>query len=501
MKKFKNKLILKILEKFQFIASLESLVALADWDLNTYMPSQAVEDRGLILGKVNVLMKSLILNKNFKKLIEKCQNEDLNDYERAVIRVLKREINIIEKLPDYFIEEWNKITNQAQIVWRESKKSNNFQEFEPYLNKIVDLVKKKSELLGYQGHPYDVLIDLFEEGWTTEDFENFFNSIKEPLKTLLYKIQSSKNYCDKHSLENEIYDSEKMKELNFYILNLLKFNPNRSRLDVAPHPFENAISLNDVRITTWYHDKDFRRSLTATVHEFGHSLYELQVDPDLRFSPLQGGLSYAFHESQSRFWENMIFRNRIFLEKIYPKAKQLLPFMEKYKFDDFVIYFNLIRPELIRVEADEITYHFHIILRFELEKELLEGKIKVKELPEIWSAKIKEYLGLKPPTDREGVLQDIHWSMGALGYFPTYSLGTFLSGLWLKKIEKDLTDIENLLFREDGIEQIQIWFKNNIHQYGKVYSSKDLIMKVYGQSFSIQPFIDYLIKKYSQIYN
>lgn len=497
MEKFKNQLILKILEKFQVVAALESLTALADWDLNTYMPVKAAEDRGLILGEVSILMKNLILDKEFKDLLEKCQTENLNDYEKAVVRVLKREISIIEKLPDDFIENWNKITNQAQIVWREAKKDNDFQKFQPYLQKIIDLVKKKAELLGYQDHPYDALINLFEEGWTTKDFDIFFNSIKEPLKSLLTKIQSAPNYRNKHPLEDEIYDKEKMRELNFYVLSLLKFDPDRSRVDIAPHPFENAISLNDVRITTWYHEKDFRRSLTATVHEFGHSLYELQVHPDLKFTPLQGGLSYAFHESQSRFWENIICRNQIFLEKIYQKSKELLSFVNKYSFDDFVAYFNLVRPELIRVEADEVTYHFHIILRFELEKEILEEKIKVQELPEIWRAKMKEYLSLEPSTDSEGVLQDIHWSMGALGYFPTYSLGTFLSGLWLKKIEDDLGKIDNLLSNDSGIEEIQEWLKNKIHQYGKVYLSKDLIMKIYGQEFSVKPFLDYLTKKYS----
>lgn len=497
MQKFENQLILKILEKFRLVAALESLISLADWDLNTYMPVKAAEDRGFVLGKVSILMKDLLLNKEFKDLLEKCQTESLNDYEKAVVRVLKREISIIEKLPNDFIENWNKITNQAQVVWREAKKENDFKKFEPYLQKIVDLIKKKTEFLGNKDHPYDVLLDLFEEGWVTKDFEFFFNSIKEPLKNILTTIQSSSNYRSKHPLEDEIYDKEKMKELNFFVLSLLKFDPSCSRIDVAPHPFENAISLNDVRITTWYHEKDFRRSLTATVHEFGHSLYELQVDPDLKFTPLQGGLSYAFHESQSRFWENIICRNHIFLEKIYQKSKELLSFVKRYSFDDFVAYFNLVRPELIRVEADEVTYHFHIILRFELEKEILEERIKVEELPEIWRAKMKNYLGLEPSTDSEGVLQDIHWSMGAFGYFPTYSLGTFLSGLWLQKIEEELGKIEDLLSNDDGIEQIQEWLKNKIHQYGKVYLSKDLIEKICGQEFSVQPFLEYLVKKYS----
>lgn len=501
--KFYNENIKKILERYYFLSSLDSLIALADWDLNTYMPENAAEDRGFVLSKVSILYKNLLLDKEIRKYLDNLENEieNLNDYEKGVFRVLKKEIEILEKLPDDFIEEWTRLTNEAQVIWRKAKKENDFEKFKPYLEKIITLTKKKADYLGYKKHPYDALVDLFEDGWTTEDFDNFFGSIKDPLKDLFAKIKNSSLYLEKHPLEDEEYEKEKMEQLNYYTLHLLNFDPSRSRLDIAPHPFENAISLNDVRITTWYHQKDFRRSLTAVIHEFGHSLYELQIDPELKFTPLQGGLSYAFHESQSRFWENVIGRNRVFLEKIFFKAKDLLSFLNNYSFEDFVLYFNLVRPEKIRVEADEVTYHFHIILRFEIEKGLLEEKIKVNELPELWQAKMKEYLGIEIENHQEGVLQDIHWSMGAIGYFPTYSLGTFLSGLWIEKLEEEIGKIDNLLKENEGILKIQNWLKEKIHQYGKTYTSKDLIVKVYGSEFSPQPFINYLQRKYSQIYN
>lgn len=501
--KFQNKIIKNILNKYYYISSLESLISLADWDLNTYMPESSAEDRGFVLGKVNLLIKNLILDKKLKKLLEKAKEnlEKLNDYEKGVVRVLEREINIIEKLPNEFIEEFNKVTNEAQIIWRNAKKENNFEKFKPHLEKIVELIKKKAEYLGYEEHPYDALIDLFEEGWTTKDFENFFEVIKKPLKDLFNQIRNSPFYKEKHPLEEEKYEKEQMEKLNYYVLSLLNFNPARSRLDIAPHPFETAISLNDVRITTWYHPKDFRRSLTATIHEFGHSLYELQVDPELKFTPLQGGLSYAFHESQSRFWENIIGRNPIFLAKIFEKAKEFLLFLKKYSFEDFVLYFNIVRPEKIRVEADEVTYHFHIILRFELEKGLLEEKIKVNELPEIWRAKMKEYLDVDVDNDKEGVLQDIHWSMGAIGYFPTYSLGTFLSGMWLEALQNELGVIEEFLKEGNGILRIQNWLKEKIHKYGKTYPSKDLISKICGKEFFAEPFLSYIKNKYNKLYN
>jgi len=499
--KFRNKLIKEILQRYKTIDALQRLSALASWDINTYMPPKASEDRGEILGKTDVLIKKLILDKEFVNLINKAEKEkNLNDYEKAVIRVLKKRIKILSKLPDKFIEEFNKIINKAQVVWRRAKEQNNFKEFLPYLKKIIELVKKQAEYLGYKEHPYDALIDLYEEDWTTKDFENLFNNIKEELKLILEKIKSSKNYIDKHPLEKEKYKKEDMEKVNLEVLKILNFDSNRSRLDIAPHPFEESISLNDVRITTWYHEKDFRRSLSATIHEFGHSLYELNIDPELKFTPLQRGISYGIHESQSRFWENIIGRNEVFLEEIWPICKKYLPFLKKYKFKDFYIYFNLIRPELIRVESDEITYHFHIILRFEIEKMFLEGKLKIENASEYWNENMKKYLEIKPKTYKEGILQDIHWSMGAIGYFPTYSLGTFLTGMWLEKIEEDLGKLENILKKEKGIYIIQEWLRENIHKYGSTYTSKELIYKVCKKNFDSQIFLNYLKNKYPQFY-
>ncbi len=501
MAKFNNKVVKEILEKYKTISALSSLSALAGWDLNTYMPPKAGEDRGFILGKVEVLTKKLLLDKEFLSLLKKAEKiKNLNDYERGVIRVLQRRINILKKLPDQFIEEFNQVTNTAQVVWRKAKENNDFKSFQPYLEKIVNLVKKQADYLGYKTHPYDALIDLYEEGWTTQDFETFFNSIKGELKSIFEKIKSSKDYLVRHPLENEKYRKEDMEKVNYEVLKILNFDPSRSRLDIAPHPFEESISLNDVRITTWYHPKDFARSLTAVIHEFGHSLYELNIDPELQFTPLQHGVSYAFHESQSRFWENMIGRTPTFLRKIFPILKKYLPFIKKYKFEDVVCYFNLVRPSLIRVEADEVTYHFHIMLRFQIEKGLLENSLKVKELPEYWNETMKNYLGIEPKNYHEGVLQDIHWSTGAIGYFPTYSLGTFLSGLWLKKIEGELGRLESVLYQRDGILKIQNWLRKNIHQYGSSYSPKELILKVYKKEFSPEPFLNYLRNKYFELY-
>lgn len=499
MGKFSHPKILEILERYKDIASLESLKSLAEWDLETYMPENAAEERGKILGRIDVLTQKLFLDPQFKKLVQE-EYPDLNIYEKAVLRILRREIKILEKLPPEFIEEFKKTTTEASVVWRKAKQENNFDSFAPYLQKIIDLVRKEADYLGFEDHPYSALIDLYEEGWTVSDFENFFESIKNELKELLNKIKSSSKYTQKIPLEEEKYEKEKMQQLNEYVLKLLNFDEKRLRIDISAHPFETAISLNDVRITTWYHPQDFRRSLSAVIHEFGHALYELNSDPEFSLTPLQGGVSYGVHESQSRFWENIIGRNPAFLNKIYPRAKELLPFLEKYSFDDFVFYFNFIRPDFIRVEADELTYHFHIILRFEIEKKFLEGNLNPHQARDLWQAKMKEYLEIEPPNDTLGILQDIHWSLGYLGYFPTYSLGTFLSAIWKEAIEKDLGKIEDVLKEADGILKIQNWLKEKIHQHGKTYQPKELIKLVSGKEFNPNVFIDYLKTKYERIY-
>jgi|YNPMSStandDraft_2_1061718.scaffolds.fasta_scaffold03758_5 carboxypeptidase Taq len=494
--KIKNKVIKDILLKYRKIDSLKRLISLAEWDLNVYMPSKANEERSIIISEAEIQIKNLILDKEFVDLIKKAEKEHLNIYEKSIIKILKKEIERLKKLPNDFIEEFSKISNQAQFFWRRAKNENDFNIFKPYLRKIISLVKKEADYLGYENHPYDALIDLYEEGWRTEDFLSFFSLIKPPLKNIFSKALESKYCFKKHPLENERYKKEDMENLNIEVLKILNFDSERSRIDISAHPFEQAISLNDVRITTWYHQKDFKRSLTATVHEFGHLLYESNIDPDFKFTPLQGGVSCAFHESQSRFWENIILKNNVFLKKIWKIAFKKLSFLKKYSFEDFLIYFNQIKPSLIRVEADEISYHFHIILRFEIEKMLLEDKIKVEELPEYWNEKMKEYLGLRVNSYKEGILQDIHWSMGAFGYFPTYSLGSFLSGFWLKKIQEELGSINDILDEKEGVLVIQNWFKEKIYKFGKVYSSKDLIYKIGKEKFNHIYFLSYLEDKY-----
>src|SRR3989344_1260990 len=499
-KKLNNSVIKELMEKYKTIWALSHFGSLAHWDLNTYMPEEGIESRAEALAKLAVLSQKMFLEKDFLSLIKKAENEkELNDYEKAVIRLLNRSLKYYQKLPPEFIEEFTKVTSEAHVAWKNAKEQDNFSLFAPFLEKIVELVRKKAELLGYEKHPYDALLDEYEEGLTTEESENFFSQIKEPLKNLISYIKKSPKYKEEHELEKHEYDREKIKAFANFILTYIHYNMKHLRIDLSPHPFSTYIGKGDHRITMRPKD-NFAKTYSSTMHEYGHALYDIQTHEDLHYSPIGGGTSLIIHESQSRFWENFIGKSKTFLASIYGEMKKINPEIEKYSIDDIYHYINLVKPSLIRTEADEVTYHIHIIIRFELEKALIEGKIKVSELPRIWKDKYQEYLGISPKTDKEGVLQDIHWSQGSIGYFPTYSMGTALSALWKKHIEKELGKIEDLVKTKEGIRKIQDWLKEKMHQHGSAYLYNELLQKSTGESFSAKALLDYLEEKYKAIY-
>lgn len=480
MQVFKNKTILSILDYYKNLWALSYTSGVAHWDLETYMPEKGIEHRAQAMGRLATIRQKMFLDKSFVKLIHKASNEkELSDEERGVVRVLLRSLKFYEKVPSDFIENFKKLTNTATVVWREAKQKVDFKLFEPYLKKIFDENRKMADYLGYIESPYDALMDLFEDGLVVSKVEPFFDEIRKPLKDLLNKIVKSDKYFEHHPLETAKYDKAKMKVLNDKVLKYLWEDYGKNfRLDESSHPFTTSFSKFDTRITTWYHNTDFARSLLAVVHEFGHALYDLQCADELQMTPIEGGSSLVIHESQSRYWENHIGRSKEFITRFKKDFDNVLG--KSFSTNEYYAYFNKVRPSLLRVEADEVTYHFHIMLRFEIEKEMIEGKIKTKDIKEVWNNKMKEYLGVVPKKDSEGVLQDIHWSGGSVGYFPTYSLGTFLSANWQGK---DKT-----------------WLKNNIHKYGSTYTLEDLLKKN-KMKFDPKINLEYLEDKYSKIYN
>lgn len=490
MSPFKNKTVLQMLEYYKNLWALGYVAGVAHWDLETYMPEKGATARGEALAKISSLRQKMFLDKDFVALIHKAQKQKgLTDMELGVVRHLLRALTIYEKLPAKFIEEFELLTNKATVTWRKAKDTNNFKLFEPQLTKIFEMNRKSAEFIGYKDSPYDSLLDQFEEDLTAKEVESFFNTIKSPLLEILTSIKSSKKYQKDHFLESQPYDKAKVEQLNSKILKLFWDDMRRFRLDVSSHPFTTSFSNNDTRITTWYHKTDFARSLLATIHEFGHALYDLQSADGLEMTPVAGGSSLVIHESQSRFWENFVGRSVPFIKHFKKDFESAVG--KSLSTDEIYTYFNKVSPSLLRVEADEVTYHFHIMLRFEIEKGMIEGKLKARDLPEIWNTKMKEYLGVVPKTDSEGLLQDIHWSGGMVGYFPTYSMGTFLGAQWEQKLGTELKNLE--------LTKIKNWLGKNIHQYGSTYTMPELLKKN-KMKFDPSVNLDYLRNKYGKIY-
>ncbi len=479
------------MEIYEQIWALNYALALIGWDSETYMPEGSAKERGEVTSVLETMKQRLYISQNLLSALEELEESAESDVEKGIVRVLRRTIKYYTAIPADLVKKEEKVVNEAKIAWRRAKKEANFSLFAPYLEEIVEINRKKAEYLGYEDHPYDALLDLYEEGATTRELESFFDSLIPPLERELKRILSS-GWPQDHPLEEAPYREMDMETLNREILNLLGFDWGLMRIDRSAHPFTEGIGLYDVRITTWYHGKDFRRSLLATIHEFGHALYERQCDPKFWKTPVCGGVSLGIHESQSRFWENIIARSRAFASFLSPIVKHHLGIEASP--DDLFYYFNLVRPSLLRVEADEVTYNFHIALRFEIEKGLIDGSIEVKELPSLWNQRMEEYLGVVPPDDSLGVLQDIHWSLGAMGYFPTYSIGTVVAAQIKEKMEKDL-DLENLIEKGE-FGPIREWLRERIHRWGAIYPPKELLRRSLGGGPDPEAFLNYVRGKY-----
>ncbi|HEW94097.1 MAG TPA: carboxypeptidase M32 [Thermoprotei archaeon] len=493
---FENPRIKEILDKYRVIWALHHAQGLLSWDTETNMPIKGVEERSIAIAELAGLARRLLLKEDFLKLLDEAsQTEDLNIYERGVVRVLNRAVRIYRALPEWLVMEMAKITEEAKVVWRKAKEKDDFNMFKPYLEKIVDLNRKAADYLGYEEHPYDALLDLYEEGFKTRDADKMFDTLEPGLKKIFDKVYGEKLYPSEHELEKVKYDPEDMKKVNLEILNIFGYPKDKARLDISAHPFTIELGINDVRITTRYEGFDFKRSLFSTIHEFGHALYALQVDERFKATPLAGGASLGIHESQSRFWENIIGRSREFTAAVYPILKKYLPFIEKYTSEDLYYYFNTVKPSFIRTEADEVTYNFHILLRYRLEKMMIERSINVSDVPEYWNNMMEDLLGIRPKKYSEGVLQDIHWSMGNIGYFPTYTIGNIISGQIKYHIEREIPDFRDKISKLEFTD-IKEYLREKIHRWGSVYKPQDLLQESFKEGMDTRYFIRYLEEKY-----
>lgn len=505
--KVMNQSIMSALKKFneldEKISHFNSILGLLSWDQKVISPKKGRSIFANANGTLRTEAFKLTVSEEMGELLSTLSTpeaeEYLDDTAKAKVRERLSFYKRSNRIPAEMIKDFSVLTSKANDAWEEARENNDFDRYLPYLEKIVDFKRKAVEIYGYENHPYDALLDEFEPGLTVEKLDPLFRKLRESSTDLLKRIQAS---SDKPSVEifEQSYPVEKQKEFNRYILPLIGFDMEAGRLDETVHPFAQTVNTGDVRITTRYLENNVRSAIFGTIHEAGHGIYEQNINPEFQDSVLQEGASFGIHESQSRFLENMVGRSEEFWKYFYPKLQVHFPEqLGDVELDDFYRATNAVQPSFIRVEADELTYNLHIMVRYEIEKALIAGEIEAKDLPGIWNEKMQDYLGITPSTDSEGVLQDIHWSFGGLGYFPSYSLGNLYAAQILNKIKKDVPGFYESI-EQGNFAVIQDWLKENIHQYGMLYTPNELIVKATGEELNADYLVQYLEEKYSKVY-
>ena len=477
---------------------LSHAASILSWDQETYMPPKAIEERGDQLALLQGIIHEKFTDPAIGEALEKIQVDGLDEWDRGYLRKLRHDYNYETKLSKDFVMRLAKTVSASQAAWAQAKEDDNFQLFVPHLEEIVSLVIEKAESIGYEGHPYNALVDEFEPGMTVELLEKVLVGQADSLKDFVKALQEKPQADDAFLWQP--YDVAKQEEFSRFILEELGYPMERGRLDVTAHPFTTTLGADDVRITTRYHESFFNSAIFGTIHEAGHGFYELGFGEQIRGNILADGTSLGIHESQSRSWENLVGRSLAFWELYYSKLQSIFPAnLKEVSLDRFYRGINKVEPSLIRVEADEVTYNLHIILRYVLEKSLVTKELAVKDLPDAWNETFKSYFGIVPPNNSEGVLQDIHWSMGAIGYFPTYALGNLCAAQFAEVIERELGDIDGLIANKD-FPKLKDWFRTRIHQYGSAKLPSELMMDITGKPLSPEPFLSYIRKKYSRLY-
>jgi carboxypeptidase Taq len=482
------------------IADLNAAVAVLGWDQNTYMPSGGAEARGHQLATLSKIAHLKFTAPETGKLIEEIQKEGLDPEsdDAALVRVVARDYEKATRVPPEFVAEFAQVTSRAHEAWVEAKGKSEFSIFRPHLEKIVELTRQYITFFPPADHPYDTLLDNYEPGMKTAEVKEIFDQLR-PRQVELIRAISERPQVEDSFLRLD-YEKQKQWDFGVEVITRFGYDWKRGRQDESPHPFTTSFSIHDVRITTRFLPNDGVSALFSTMHEAGHALYEQGIDPAFERTPLASGASLAIHESQSRMWENLVGRSLPFWEHFYPRFRELFP-AQLGNVDLMTFYkgINKVQPSLIRVEADEATYNLHIMLRLEIEIALVEGNLQVKDLPEYWNTKMQEYLGLTPPNDAQGVLQDIHWSMGSIGYFSTYALGNLISVQLWEKIHQDIPDLEDQI-RRGEFSALLSWLREKVHRYGRKYEPQQLVQRITGSKITPEPYLRYLQQKFGAIY-
>ncbi len=493
-----NEKLERFLERSREIHDLTEIQQGLEWDQQVMMPRKGAAQRGAQQAALAGLIHARLTSPELGDLIRTLAEEDgLDETRKADVREAMRAWERSTKIPVRLVTERAQACALSQVAWEEARHNDDFEAFRPHLEKVIALTREMAAALEAP-NAYDALLEDFEPGMTEEALRTLFGELKPELVTLLDKIKGAPNPPSQEPVLRH-YPRSGQEAFSRRVMADMGYDLGAGRLDASAHPFTSG-TFADVRITTRYDENFLNMALFGTIHETGHALYEQGLDPDRYRDPSGQACSLGIHESQSRFWENLIGRSRPFWKHYYAELRKAFPgVLDDVDLDAFYRAINVCQPSLIRVEADEVTYNLHIILRFELESALLAGKLEAGDLPEAWNSKMQELLGILPSTFREGVLQDIHWSAGLIGYFPTYALGNLYGAQFLEKLREDLPDLNERVSRGE-LGPIKEWLNTRIHVHGRRYLAPELCRKVTGKPLSIRPSVAYLTRKFGEIY-
>jgi carboxypeptidase Taq len=481
-------------EKLQKIADVKYAAAVLQWDQETYLPAKGAAARSRQLATLNELGHHLSTDESLGKLLQQLKSSDSLEFrQHRNIELSWEEFEKQQRFSPEFIRKMSEAISAAFYSWIEARKQNDFTIYEPALTRLVALKTDEADILGFTQHPYNALLDQFEKGATVEMIDNIFTAVLDPLRKLMRETMA-KPQPDRKFL-HQYFPYKQQWDWGMYLVKELGFDLEAGRQDISEHPFTTNFSAKDVRITTRIDENDFANMTWSCIHETGHALYE-QGLPDEEYGLPSGEFaSLSIHESQSRLWENCIGRSNPFWEYYLPVLKQYFPEqLKEIPVAQFVKAINRVEPSLIRTEADELTYHFHVFIRYTLEKQIIGKSVPVKDIPAYWDELYKKYLDISVPDDKRGCLQDVHWSHGSFGYFPTYSLGSFYAAQFWQQCKLEIPGIEEKIARGQTLVLLE-WLRNKIHIHGKTYTSEELCKKVTGKALDSNLFIEYLRDK------
>jgi carboxypeptidase Taq len=484
------------------VSDLNAAQAVLGWDQQTYMPPGGAEARGNQLATLGSLTHQKFTAPEIGQLIEDVKSElgnaEPDSDDARYVKVLSKDYDEATKVPSEYVAKFAQLTARGHESWAKARAESNFLIFQSDLEEIVEMRKEYVSFFPPADHPYDTLLDQFEPGMKTAEVQEIFGRLREKQVELLKAIADAPQVDD--SFMHVHYPEKAQWDFGVEVATKFGYDWDRGRQDKSVHPFTTSFGVNDVRITTRFMENFLPSALFGTMHEAGHGLYELGVNQAYERTPLNGGASLGLHESQSRMYENLVGRSIPFWDHFYPRLQEIFPSqLGNVDIKSFYKGINKVEPSLIRVEADEATYNMHIMLRLELEIAMIEGSVEVKDLPELWNTKFEEYLGLTPPNDAEGVLQDIHWSFGGLGYFSTYALGNLISVQLWEKINAAIPDLDDQI-RQGKFEALLGWLRENVHTHGRKYEPQELVQQVTGSKITPEPYLRYLEAKYRDIY-